>query len=135
MLTSLCSKERLDTSDILSLLHCIQEESTPFLTSKQAITLGLSTDKHDSRLISSRLTQDSKRLPCNVSSSQTEASGHRQSRGGKSKDSSTTKKSRGRGRGESPHVEGGAVVRKEKVFLDLSNDDEFPLMTPAIKQQ
>ncbi len=132
MLTSLCSKERLDTSDALSLLHYIQEESTPFLTSKQAITLGLSTDKHHSRLISSR---DSKRLPCNASSSQTEASGHRQSRGGKSKDSSTTKKSRGRGRGESPHVEGGAVVRKEKVFLDLSNDDEFPLMTPAIKQQ
>ncbi len=135
MLTSLCSKERLDTSDTLSLLHCIQEESTPFLTSKQSITLALSTDNRDSRLLSSRLSQDSKLSPCNASPFQTEACGHRKCRGGKSKDPSTMKKSRGRGRGESPHVEGGAVVRKERVFLDLSNDDEFPPMTSTMKQQ
>ncbi len=117
ILSSLCCKDSLETSDVLCLLRCLQEESTPLLTSKQVIT--------PSRNKPILLSPSSKRSSPNMSPSQID---QRRSKGAKSKD---TKRSKGRG--ESLLVEGVAAVHvrgKSIVSLDVNSLKEFPPMTP-----
>ncbi len=130
-LSILCSKDRLDTSDVLSLLRCLQEESTPFLTShtstpgsKQVITSTPSRNKPNRHL------HNSKRSSPNTSTSPSPVD-QRKCRGTRYKD---TKKSKGRG--ESPQFGGGAAMKEQPVVsLDLSNPEEFPPMTTSTPKQ
>lgn len=122
ILLSLCSKDKLDTSDVLCLLRCLQKESTPILTPKRKQTITPSRKKffHSSESLSTNTYDTSPQI------------NQRKCRESKNKDTK-----RNRRQEESSKLNERAAVKEKPVFLDLKNADEFPPMTvtPAPKQQ
>ena len=132
-ISGLCSRDTLSSTDALTLLRYLQEETTPLLTSKQPP----STEKNQPLGPRPHRTVDTSRH--HHGGSTTSSHGSQRSKGNRSRELSGRRHDHSRGcvsggRG-SLSSESRASPRGEGVVLDLTNEEEFPSMTPANTRQ
>ena len=128
--SGLGSKDSLSSTDALTLLRYLQEETTPLLTSKQPP----STEKNHPLGPQPHRTVDTSRHHHGGSTSSHGQTSSQRSRGNRSRELSGRRHDHSRGcvsGGGGSLSESRASRRGEGGVLDLTNEKEFPPMTPA----